>query len=157
MVHILNTVLKKVHEALRPNGHLLIIQPARRNAIIRLVVKGRERLCEEFDEPNFLDYLRATEHAICLSAEKKLFVTLDEANYPEGDHWLVHVYDSLDEYDEDHRSSCEDIMAFDTLVKRIKKKAGSKAHKVEEYIKEYRILLQKHCKVVPDVAEAAIR
>jgi hypothetical protein len=132
-----------VHKGLRAEGLLLIVQPAPVDPIIHLEIGGRIEVDEELNEPNFNRYLEATEVSIHNVISEHLFVLEDEATIPEEDLFHTVEYDSIDEWVDDCRLTCEDLMPFDTLVARMRDVAGRRKHKVIRYWKEHRVLLRK--------------
>jgi len=141
--HILQHVLNKIHAALRNSGEVLIIQPALQGSTIVLRVDNNKCLEKELPEPNFHANLQAIDIAVVDSINGKLFSLVDEAIYPDDDMVLVHEYDSITEYEENHRELCMDIEHFDLLVSEMKSLAKSQVHVVEEHMQEHRLLLRK--------------
>jgi hypothetical protein len=98
---------------------------------------------EEFEEPNFLRYLKATDIAICDALSEGLFAVENEATTPDEGFYHRNEYDSVDEWAEDHAPFCEDREAFAALVAKMRNLASGKEHRVSEYWKEHKILLRK--------------
>ena len=143
MVHVLTDVLRKVHKSLRTDGSLLIIQPAPVNAIIELAIKGNVEFSEELKEPNFDKYLEATRISIHNVLTEQLFVIEHEATTPDEGLYHCNEYNSLDEWIEAHRPSCEDLEAFDEMSAKIRNLARGRDHRISKYWREYKILLRK--------------
>ena len=143
MVHVLTNVLRKVHESLRADGFLLIIQPAPVNTIVQLEVEGDIELVEELEESNFHKYLEATRVSICNVLVEQLFVAENEATTPDEGSYHCDEYNSLDEWIEHHKPFCEDLEAFDAMSVRIRDLASGMEHRILEYWREYKILLRK--------------
>ena len=143
MVHVLTSVLRRVHRSLRTNGSLLIVQPARENTIVQLVVGGNVEFCEELEEPNFDKYLEATGLSIRSVLAERLFVLEAEATTPDEDLYHCRDYDSLDDWVEDHRPFCEDLEAFDGVSARIRNLVRGREHRIRKLWREDKILLCK--------------
>ena len=138
MVHVLKEVLRKIHGSLKASGFLLIVQPAPVKTIIQLEIDGKIEFNEEFEEPNFCQYLKATSVAVINVVEEKLFTKENEAIIP-----ACNEYDSIDEWVEDHKPFCEDLDAFVAMSAKIRDMANGRAHRVLEYWREYQVLLSK--------------
>lgn len=143
MVHVLTGVLEKVHKSLRPDGFLLITQPADSTSIVQLEIDGRIELREEFLEPNFAEYLRATQSAMDRVVQDHLFKVVAEVILPAGDNYLCDEYDSIAAWRSDYEPSCEDLDIFNRLAKRMQTVAGHREHIVKHLSKERHILLDK--------------
>jgi hypothetical protein len=131
-------VLRRVHESLRIDGLLLVMQPAPANATIQMEIENSSGFKEEFKEPNFLRYLKATDVAIRSVLGERLFAVENEATTPQRNE-----YASIDEWVEDRTSFCEDQEAFAALQAEMRSLASGREHRVFEYWKEYEILLHK--------------
>ncbi|MFB0546211.1 MAG: hypothetical protein ACETWB_04820 [Anaerolineae bacterium] len=107
-------------------------------------IEGSIEFSEEFEEPNFLRYLEATDISIRNVLAERLFVIEDEATTPDDDSYRCNEYGSLDEWVENHAPSCEDLEAFDALSARMRSLASGKEHRVFEYWREYKVLLRKY-------------
>ena len=140
MVHVpdLDAVLRKVWRALRSDGLLLIIQPAPANTITQLEVEGKIEFVDELEEPNFSAYLEANRVSICNALADHLFTTEAEITTLEES-----LYNSVDEWIEDHRPFCKDLDAFDAMSVQIQSLVRRREHRILEYWEEYRILLRK--------------
>ena len=143
MVHVLIKVLEKVHKSLRPDGFVLITQPADSTSFVQLEIDGRIQLREEFPEPNFAVYLRATQTAMDRVVQDHLFEGIAEVTRPAGDDYLCDEYDSIAAWRADYESSCEDLDGFNELATRMQKVAGDRKHVVKQLSKERQILLDK--------------
>jgi hypothetical protein len=136
-------VLRKVAEALRPDGIVLIIQPSKENPIVEVIIDGKVEFREVTDEQNFRGYLKATERAIQRSVGENVFEVECEASLPAGDNYNCNEYDSLNDWVEDRSSFCEDVEVFNAMAARIQSLVGGRRHNVLEYWREYKILLRK--------------
>lgn len=143
MVHVLIKVLEKVHKSLRPDGFVLITQPADSTSIVQLEIDARVDLREEFPEPNFLMYLRATQTAMDRVVQDHLFKVVAEVILPAGDNYLCDEYDSISAWRSDYEPSCEDLDVFNELATRMQVVAGDRKHIVKQLSKERQILLDK--------------
>ena len=142
MVHVLTEVLRKVRNALKPKGSVLIIQPSIENPIVEVEIKGEVVFREETNEKVFRGYLRATKDAIDRSIRKGLFEKVNEAIIPGKTTYHCDRYDSLSDWVEDSRRFCEDIEELDAITERIKLLVLDQKHKVREYWREYNLLLK---------------
>jgi hypothetical protein len=143
VVHVLTGVLEKVHKSLRPDGFVLITQPADSTSFVQLEIDGRIALREEFPEPNFAEYLRATQTAMDRVVQDHLFKVVAEVILPAGDNCLCDEYDSIAAWRSDYEPSCEDLDVFNELATRMQKVAGDRKHVVKQLSKERQILLNK--------------
>ena len=143
MVHVLTSVLKKVHRALRAGGGVLIIQPAPLASIVAVEVAGVAEFCEEFEGPNFRRYLVANGEAIRRAVDEGFFAIDTEGTTPGEGLYHCRSYDSVDEWIADHQSFCEDVEEVEAMSDRIHDVVGPRTHRVLEYYREYRALLRK--------------
>ena len=143
MVHVLDGVLCKVHQSLRANGCVLVVQPAPVNPIVELEIGGDIEYRQELKKPDFHQYLKATAVSIRHVIDQHLFVMEHEATTPDGLAYHPDEYDSLDEWIDDRRPLCEDLAAFDALTARMREVARGRVHRIVHYSKEYKVLLRK--------------
>lgn len=136
-------VLRKVGKSLRNEGKVLIIQPAIENPIVEAEIDGRVVFREVTNEQNFRFYLRATVTAIHQTVEEGTFDIVSEATTPDGNSYLCNEYGSVEEWEEDRLTYCEDIEAFTAMSEKIQALVHGHNHRVLEYWKEYKVLLRK--------------
>jgi len=148
VVHVLASVLIKVHRALRPSGGVLIIQPAPLASKVAVEVAGAVEFCQEFEGPNFRRYLTATGEAIRRVVDQGFFAIDTEGTTPEEGLYHRRSYDSVDAWIADHQSFCEDVEEVEAMSARIHDAVGPRTHRVLEYYREYRALLLKSRKEV---------
>ena len=90
---VLETVLCKVHGALRTNGLLYIAQPSPVDATVEVVLGDKVLFTDELPKPNFNVRLQTTEDAIAEIVDKGLFQIKQE-----NTHSSTLVYESVDEW-----------------------------------------------------------
>lgn len=143
MVHVLNGVLCKVHQSLRANGCVLVVQPALVNPIVELEIGGDIEFRQELKKPIFRRYLEATAVSLRHVIDDRLFVMEHEATTPDGLAYHPDEYDSLDEWINDRRPLCEDLEAFDATTASMRDVARGRDHRIVYYSKEYKALLRR--------------
>ena len=143
MVHVLNNVLRKVHQSLRAHGCALVVQPAPVDPIMELEIGGKIAYRGELKKPNFRRYLSATAVSIRNIVDEHLFVIEAEATTPDRLFYHADEYDSVDEWIADRRPLCEDLEAFDAITATMRDVAGRREHRVVHYSREYKVLLRK--------------
>ena len=136
-------ILEKVHKSLKKDGFILIIQPADSTSFVQLEIGGRVELREEFPEPNFAKYLRATHSAMNRVVQDHLFEVVAEVTLPAGDDYLCDEYNSIAAWRSDYEPFCEDLEVFNGLATRMQTIAGNRAHIVKQLSKEHQMLLTK--------------
>ena len=142
MVHVLNGVLRKVHQSLRANGYVLVVQPAPVNPIVELEIGGDIEFRQELKKPIFRRYLEATAVSLRHVTDEHLFVMEHEATTPGGLAYHPDEYDSLDEWIDDRRPLSEDLQEFDAITASMQEVAKGREHRVVYYSKEYKALLR---------------
>ena len=138
MVHVLENVLRKVGKSLRPNGTLLLIQPARENSIIKIEVDGKVKFSEESDEPNFLKYLDATTQSISTVTHGGVYRLESEETTP-----MCDEYDTVNKWIKKYKIFCEDLEWFEIFSEKIRDLVKGYEHKIFVHWKERKILLRK--------------
>ena len=137
-------VLRKVGKSLRDEGFVLIIQPAIEDPVVEVELEGKVVFREVTNEQNFRSYLRATIEAIHQTVDEGVLKMVCEATMPEGNSYHCNEYGSVNEWEEDRLTFCEDIETFTIMSEKIRALVRSQNHRVLEYKKEYKVLLQKN-------------
>ncbi len=136
-------MLGQIHQSLRDNGIVLIVQPAIDDPIVKVEIEGQVVFSEETDEKIFRRYLHATEKAIHQSVTNGLFELVEKAITPADDSYHCNEYESKREWEEDRLQFCEDLEALVTISEKIDEIVKDRTHKVFEYWKGHQVHLRK--------------
>jgi hypothetical protein len=134
-----------VHQSLRANGCVLVVQPAPVNSIVELQIGGDIEFRQELKKPIFRRYQEATAVSLRHIIDEHLFVMEHEATTPVGLAYHPDEYDSLDEWIDDRRPLSEDLQEFDAITASMQEVAKGREHRVVYYSREYKALLRKSC------------
>lgn len=133
--------MKQIHGSLRLDGQLLIVQPARGNQFVELVVDDEILAADTFDEPVFDCYLESTLRALDNVCKAGLFKKINDEVLPGSDMYFTSEYDSVDDYESDQIDFCEDKDNFLQLTARLREADATQSASVRLLVREQQILL----------------
>ena len=142
-MHVLDSVLRKVHAALTTGGSVLITQPATAEELVELEIDGRTQFSEVLEAVNFARYLKATLTAINYAVGTGLFEIENEATTPTDGTYHSKAYGSVDEWVDNQIPTSGDEEALDAMASRLRDVAQGRQHRVLKSRRDHAILLRK--------------
>ncbi len=138
-MYAFQTLLEKVHSALRSDGVLILRIPEPEDGTLQVWRAGECIFTTQTGEPVFSGYAATGKRVL------RQFIAEDRfAGLGEGTHDFDYVYDSVDAWWNDVSAGCEDRPQLDELTARLRSIDDQSARaRVSVRYKEWTILLRK--------------
>jgi hypothetical protein len=144
VVHVLTTIVEKVHTALRPGGLLLITMPASSMTGLTVLIDQAVLLQTELIEPNFGQVLQAVHQALTVTTTNRLFMPLTTMIVPtEVDRYLHDDWEDVESWFTHTSKLSIDPEPLRAVTAQIRQVVVGRTHRLRESYKEEQLLFQK--------------
>ena len=144
MVHVLTTIVKKAHKALRPSGLLLVTLPASPMTRLAVMIDQVVVLQAELNEPNFGGVLQAVHLALTHSTDSARFTQVKAAIVPTAvDSYLHEDWNDVEAWFTHTSKLSIDPEPLGAMAEQIRQVVAGRPHRLRESYKEEQLLLQK--------------
>lgn len=144
MVHVLTTIVKKVHTALRPGGLLLITMPASPLTVLTVLLDQAVLLQTDLIEPNFGRVLQAVHQTLAATRANRLFTPLAATIVPpEVDRYLQDDWEDVESWFTHTSKLSIDPEPLGAVTEQIRQVVAGRTHRLRESYKEEQLLFQK--------------
>jgi hypothetical protein len=138
VVHILSTVLKRVHRSLKEGGLLYSSQPGDQKTLIEVIYKGEVAFSEPLEESYFRYFLDVTRQTLMDGVEQGLFAIESETT-----HSSYTEFPSIAVWNSDRTAQADDAIELNLMAERLEKLFPDGIDSLRQHREDWYLLLKK--------------